>query len=169
MAGLFHRACPDTMISLSSILSFQYYLFIVKIASRNQASGNHFFLLLFKKEICYNPGMERRRTGRVSVSIRAERISGSEKYSVFIEDISENGIHMIIAPAAAIRECAPGAEISLRLELATGKTILLRCITRWAYHLLPPEKEVQSIGLEIVDPPKEYMDFVRALSHSPAL
>jgi hypothetical protein len=113
--------------------------------------------------------MERRRTGRVSVSIKAERISGSEKYSVFIEDISGNGLHMIIAPAAAIRKYTPGAEISLKFELATGKTILLRCITRWAYHLLPPEKEVQSIGLEIVDPPREYLDFVGALSHVPAL
>jgi hypothetical protein len=113
--------------------------------------------------------MERRRDSRVSVSLRAERISGSEKYSVFIENISGSGIHMIIAPAAATRKYRPGEEISLKLELATGRTILLSCITRWAYHLLPSEKEVQSIGLEIVDPPEEYLDFVGALSHMPAL
>ena len=142
---------------------------MLKIASRIHARREHFFLLLFKKEICYNSGMERRRTERVSVSIRAERISGSEKYSVFIENISESGIHMIMAPSAAIGKYMPGAEIRLKLELATGKKILLRCITRWAYHLLPPEKEVHSIGLEIVDPPEEYPDFLRVLSHSPAL
>ena len=113
--------------------------------------------------------MERRKARRVIVSLKAERISGDEKHSVFIEDISESGIHMIMAPSSATRKYAPGSEINLKLELATGKKILLRCITRWAYHLLPPEKEVDSVGLEIVDPPKEYLDFLRALSHSPAL
>jgi hypothetical protein len=111
--------------------------------------------------------MERRKIKRVSVSLKAERISGKEKHSVFIEDISERGIHMITAPSAAIKKYTPGAEIDLKLELSSGIKILLHCITRWAYHMVPPEK-VDSIGLEILDPPSEYISFVRAISNSPA-
>jgi hypothetical protein len=111
--------------------------------------------------------MERRKSKRVNVSLKAERISGDDKHSVFIEDISESGIHMIAAPLAS-KKYSPGIEVNLKLELATGKKILLRCITRWAYHLLPPETEVDSIGLEILDPPREYLEFLRTLSHSPA-
>lgn len=105
---------------------------------------------------------------RMSISLKAERISGDIKHAVFIEDISEGGIHIMTAPSAAHKKYAPGAEVSLRLELSSGKKILLHCITRWAYHLLPPEKEVDSIGLEIIDPPKEYLDFLNHLTHSPA-
>jgi hypothetical protein len=111
--------------------------------------------------------MERRKTRRLSISLKAERISGDEKKSVFIEDISEGGIHMITAPSPSHRKYVPGTEINLRLELATGRKILLHCITRWAYHLLPPEKDVDSIGLEIINPPREYLDFISQLSHSP--
>jgi hypothetical protein len=112
--------------------------------------------------------MERRKTKRVSVKLRAERISGRENHSVFIEDISEHGIHIITAPSAANRKYSPGAEIDLKLELASGLKILLRCITRWAYHKLPPEKEVDSIGLEIINPPPEYIRFIREALHLPA-
>ena len=112
--------------------------------------------------------MERRTAKRVSVSLKAERISGDEKHSVFIEDISERGIHIITAPSAAIRKYVPGNEIDLKLELSSGSKILLHCITRWAYHKLPPEGEIDSIGLEIIDPPAEYIKLIQAVSHSHA-
>jgi hypothetical protein len=126
------------------------------------------FFLSFKKKICYNAVMERRKAKRVSFSLKAERISGDEKNSVFIEDISEHGIHIITSPSAAIRKYTTGGEIDLKLELSSGMKILLHCITRWAYHKLPPDGEVDSIGLEIVDPPVEYIKLIRAVSHPPA-
>jgi hypothetical protein len=36
----------------------------------------------------YNIGMEKRRSKRVKVDLKAERISGDEQYGVFIENIS---------------------------------------------------------------------------------
>jgi len=104
----------------------------------------------------------------MSVSLKAERISGNEKQSVFIEDISEHGIHMLTAPSGATKKYTPGSQVDLKLELATGLKILLHCVTRWAYHMVPPDKEVDSIGLEILDPPAEYISFIRTISHSPA-
>jgi len=112
--------------------------------------------------------MERRKAKRVSVNLKAERISGSDKQSVFIEDISERGIHMITSPSAAIRKYSPGSEIELNLELATGIKILLHCITRWAYRMAPPDSQVDSIGLEILNPPAEYLRFLKSISHSHA-
>jgi hypothetical protein len=112
--------------------------------------------------------MERRKAKRLSVSLKAERISGNEKQSVFIEDISEHGIHMITAPSAVIKKYTPGSRVELKLELSSGIKILLHCITRWAYHMVPPDTEVDSIGLEILDPPTEYVNFLKTISHSPA-
>jgi hypothetical protein len=112
--------------------------------------------------------MDRRKSKRLSVSLKAERIYGNEKQSVFIEDISERGIHIITSPSSLIKKYSPGSEIELNLELATGIRILLRCITRWAYRMVPPDSEVDSIGLEILNPPLEYIKFLKSISHSHA-
>lgn len=108
--------------------------------------------------------MERRRSKRTAVNLKAERISGSRRCDVFIEDISESGIHLITAPSAVFKRYIPGDEIDVRLRLPDGERIMLRCKITWSFHLLPPEREVDSIGLEIVDPPLKYIGFVRKLS-----
>lgn len=110
--------------------------------------------------------MERRRFKRIKVNLKAERISGDEKYAVFIENISEHGIHLITTFSHAHKKYTHGKELELKLQLPTGETINLRCKAQWAYSRIPPEKVTDSIGLEIIDPPIEYIKFVRALHQS---
>jgi len=107
--------------------------------------------------------MERRRFKRVRVNLKAERISGNEKYAVFIENISESGIYMLASTSNDNKKYEPGTEIELNLNLTTGNTIYLRCRTKWAYYKIPPDRLTDSIGLEIIEPPQEYIDFVRTL------
>jgi hypothetical protein len=111
--------------------------------------------------------MERRRFKRIKVNLRAERISGDEKYAVFIENISEHGIHMITTSSHTHKKYKSGTELELKFKLPTGETINLHCKTQWAYSRIPPEKVIDSIGLEIIDPPLQYIKFVRALHQSP--
>jgi hypothetical protein len=108
--------------------------------------------------------MERRRSKRMSVNLKAERISGKRRHAVFIEDISESGIHLVTAPSEAYRKYIPGTEIDVRLRLPNGEQIMLRCRTVWAFHLMPPEREIDSIGLEIISSPEKYLDFIKTLS-----
>jgi len=110
--------------------------------------------------------MERRRSNRIAVNLKAQRISGDEKHTVFIEDISESGIHIITAPSVAYKKYTPGMDIDVRFQISPREKITLHCKTRWAYHKMPPEKEIDSIGLEILNPPTEYIEFIRALSKS---
>src|ERR1700690_2959521 len=107
--------------------------------------------------------MERRTSRRMSVSLKAERISGNKKYNVFIEDISETGIHLVTAPSEAYKKYIPGTEIDVRLLLPDGERIILSCRIAWSFHRLPPEREVDSIGLEIIAPPLKYVEFIRTL------
>jgi hypothetical protein len=107
--------------------------------------------------------MERRRFKRVRVNLKAERISGNEKYAVFIENISESGIYILATTSNDNKKYEQGMEIELNLKLSTGKTIHLRGRTKWAYYKIPPDRLTDSIGLEIVDPPQEYIKFVRTL------
>ena len=107
--------------------------------------------------------MEKRQAGRIRVNLNAERISGDEKYGVFIENISENGIHIITTHSGMSRKYAPGSEIDLRFRFSSGETLKLRCRVRWAYSKVPPNGLTDCIGLEIIDPPPKYIEFVRAL------
>ncbi len=107
--------------------------------------------------------MEKRHSRRIKVDLDAERISGDEKYGVFIENISECGIHIITTHSNEHRKYAPGTDIDLRFHFSSGETLNLHCRVRWAYSKVPPNGLTDCIGLEIINPPPKYIEFVRAL------
>lgn len=107
--------------------------------------------------------MERRRYKRKVVRSKAERISGNKNQAVFIENISENGIYMITAPAESTPDYIPGTTIKLRFQLSTGETIDLNCKVIWSYKETPPDGLTSSVGMEIIDPPLKYIEFVSTL------
>lgn len=107
--------------------------------------------------------MEKRRSRRIKVNLKAERISGDEKYGVFIENISESGIYMITAPSRTHKKYTHGTDIDVKFRLSTGETLNLHCKVKWAYSKIPPNGLTDCIGLEIIDPPSQYIEFVKAL------
>jgi hypothetical protein len=107
--------------------------------------------------------MEKRRHRRIKVDLKAERLYGNEKFGVFIEDISENGIHMLTSPLKKHEKYTPGTDIDLRFHLSSGETLSLFCKVRWAHVKTPPNGLTDSIGLEIVNPPSRFIKFVRSL------
>jgi len=107
-----------------------------------------------------NP-VERRRSRRITVNLKAERLSCTRDCSVFIENLSERGIYMITAPAKK-NDYIPGTELNIRLKLSTGESINLRCNVKWSFSNSPDES-TNSVGLEIIDPPERYKEFVRSL------
>jgi len=107
--------------------------------------------------------MEKRRFQRATVYLKAERISGNEKYGVFIENISEKGIHMLATHAAVHAHYSAGKNIKVSFHIAQRKPLILRCRIRWSCPKVPPNGLTDSIGLEILDPPPQYIEFVRTL------
>jgi len=114
--------------------------------------------------MCYNAAMERRRSRRVKFSLKAERISGSGDRTVFIENISEEGILMVLPHSKKAEKFQPGMIVDLRFRLSSGKDIDLTCIVRWAVQKMPPDGKTDSVGLEIEKPPVLYQKFVRTIS-----
>jgi hypothetical protein len=111
----------------------------------------------------YNIAMEKRRVKRTTVHLKAERISGDEKYGVFIEDISEKGIHMLATHAAVHTHYSPGTNIDVQFHIANRKPLVLHCRVRWSCPKVPPNGMTDSIGLEIIDPPPQYIKFIKTL------
>ncbi len=112
----------------------------------------------------YNIAMEKRHSHRIKISLRAERISGDNRHGIFIENISESGINIIIANEKTLREFFPGNDVDLRFRLSSGEALNLRCKVRWFCPDAPPDIMTESIGLEIIDPPPRYIEFVRRLT-----
>ncbi len=106
--------------------------------------------------------MEKRRSERITISLKAERISGDADHSVFIENLSETGIYMIAAPAGSAKEFEPGKDVSLKLQLSSKKTLKLDCKIIWS-HKTPPHGLTKSVGLEIINPSLEYKEFLKTL------
>ena len=111
----------------------------------------------------YNIAMEKRRSKRIKVHLKAERISGDKNYGVFIENISENGIQMLTTPSSEHIKYTTGTDIDVKFHLSKGKTLNLHCKVRWSYLKIPPNGLTDSIGLEIIDAPLQYIEFVKAL------
>jgi len=107
--------------------------------------------------------MEKSRSQRIKVNLKAERISGDEKHGIFIENISENGIHIITAHEREHREYFPGRDVDLKLFLSSGGVLSLRCKVKWLCPEVLPNDLIDSIGLEIIDPPLRYIEFVKTL------
>jgi hypothetical protein len=107
--------------------------------------------------------MEKRRSQRIKVNLKAERISGDEKHGIFIENISENGIHIITAHVKSHRKYFPGRDVDLKLFLPSGGVLKLRCKVKWSCPEVPPNDLTDSIGLEIIDPPLRYIEFIKTV------
>lgn len=105
--------------------------------------------------------MERRRAKRLTVNLKAERLSCTNNCSVFIENLSESGISMITSPSKT-NSYVPGSEINIKLKLANGDMIKLNCNVKWAYDN-SAEEMANNVGLEIIDPPQEYREFIKTL------
>lgn len=106
--------------------------------------------------------MEKRRSKRITVSLKAERISGSSNHSVFIENLSEHGICMTAAPAKTAKDFTPETNVRLKLQLSSGETLNLDCRVIWSHKTLPHDP-TKSVGMEIIDPPLKYLEFLKTL------
>jgi hypothetical protein len=106
---------------------------------------------------------ERRHFKRKPIRIKAERLSGNESHGVFINNISEKGIHITHTPAGGAYIFPPNTPVDLRFQLSSGETIKLQCVVRWSHRNEPPDDETGSMGLEIIDPPERYREFVKSI------
>ncbi|TNF54847.1 PilZ domain-containing protein [bacterium] len=107
--------------------------------------------------------MERRRSERIQVRLKAERISADNGHSVFIENMSESGICMITAPSTHSVSFHPGSEVVLKLEFSTGETLDINCRVVWSYQKTPPDGLTNSVGMEIIEPPLKYKELIKTL------
>ena len=108
--------------------------------------------------------MEKRRSQRTVISSKAELILGDKNYSGLVANVSEKGIFIIItAPDKTTIDFAPETTVELKFELPSGEILNLHSKIKWSYKTLS-NHITYSIGMEIIEPPLKYKEFLETLS-----
>lgn len=106
---------------------------------------------------------DKRHASRIVENLDAEIISGAKTYKGIVMNFSEAGLHMVTATASNVVDITPSTLIELRCKLLTGKKISLKCEVKWFQTKMSTHGVSFSLGMEILNPPKEYVTFVEAM------
>ena len=106
--------------------------------------------------------MDARLSRRVIVDLPAEIIWGDRRYAGSIENLSAEGAYVVTAPLKSQSGIPPDTIIEMRIHLPSGERLNLNCKIKWSY-LTPPHGYTNSVGLEILDPPQAYKEYLKAL------
>jgi len=106
---------------------------------------------------------EKRRSSRIVENLDAEIISGGKSYKGLVMNFSESGLYMVTATADSEVDFTPSALIDLKCELSTDKRISLKCEVKWFLPKVSSHGVAFSMGMEILNPPGEYVKFVEEM------
>jgi hypothetical protein len=108
--------------------------------------------------------MEKRVHRRVTVNFKAKVICAKETYEATIENISETGIFKMVFPEKNILAFLPGENIVVKFQIPSGHRVNLNCEIKWVHiNTKSPLTLKYDMGLNIINPPHEYLEFVKAL------
>jgi hypothetical protein len=108
--------------------------------------------------------MDIRHSQRKYVSLMADYEAGGLNLPVFIGNVSEEGVHMVTLKKHTEGKLFPGNNAELKLRLSPEERIPLSCEVRWVSTDKPPYGATYDVGLEIINPPSQYISLVKSLS-----
>ncbi|TNF53614.1 PilZ domain-containing protein [bacterium] len=107
--------------------------------------------------------MEKRAYQRIPVSFEADILSTYRDSATFIGNLSPHGLYLIAAHMVGDKDLACTSEIDLYFKTHTGEKLNLHCKRRWSY-AITPNSLINRIGMEIIDPPEKYKEFLNILN-----
>ena len=109
---------------------------------------------------------DRRRAKRTAVKLAGDKIGQEAKKHIFIKNVSSQGIYILTSPSHMKEEHRKGDYIALKLNLPSEGLVTLYCRIAWITEENLGEETFHHIGMEIINPPQAYRDFVNNLQIS---
>ena len=107
--------------------------------------------------------MEKRKSKRKPVELDASQISNSGNSYGFIENLCEQGLHIITPSVKVKKSYIPESVIELKINPMGNKTNL-HCEIRWVHlNKTPIHGLTYRLGLEILKQPPAYKEFLNGL------
>ncbi|MBC8413459.1 PilZ domain-containing protein [bacterium] len=111
---------------------------------------------------------ERRTNTRKVISMNAELIAGGQSYSGIIVNMSEQGLYMVTAESGQLIDIAPKSQVTLIAVLPNNEMVSMSCDIKWFQKKEMPAWFTFKLGLEILNPPSQYREFVSQLNYTVA-
>lgn len=110
--------------------------------------------------------MERRKQKRLPVTLNAKIVSDGKSYEGIIGNVSESGLaYTMTTFIKTTEEFVPKGMMETIVRIPSGDKLCLSCEVRW--FLKPsPDRSSIIIGMELVDPPREYTEWVNNYASS---
>jgi hypothetical protein len=106
--------------------------------------------------------MEKRAYKRIPVKLEGKLFSNDTNCIAYIRNVSALGVNAIITPMNCATDFFQETQHDLKIHLSSGATINLECRGRWL-SAISPQGLTKEIGLEIIDPPIQYKEFLSTL------
>lgn len=105
---------------------------------------------------------EKRDCQRNIVNLKAVFVYKGTSYIGLIENISECGLYMVSLPSKSAISFDQGAIHGLKLRNQCGELMKVQCMVQWFYKT-PPYGLTVSVGMEILDRPPQFLEFLLTL------
>ncbi len=105
--------------------------------------------------------IEKRQKKRKVISLDARIISDGAVYNGIIINMSEEGIFMVNALSRTAIDFTPGSTLKLVTQLPTNEIMDMDCSVKWFQKKSSPVGPTFKMGMEIINPPLKYREFVR--------
>ena len=103
---------------------------------------------------------EKRRARRIDDNLDAKIISAGKTFSGIVMNFSEDGLYMVTAAANNLVDITPSTLVELKCKLPSDKKISLKCEVKWFQTKTSPHGLAFSMGMEILNPPRDYINFI---------
>ena len=100
---------------------------------------------------------------RLPFGYRAELVAYNVTYEAFVENISENGMNLKIIQISPDHNFEYISDVSLKIHPVFGKRINLNGRKIWSSKN-SPKSVIESIGIEVIDPPQAYKKLYETVS-----
>ena len=104
-----------------------------------------------------------RSSKRLPVQLEAELIYNDITSVAIVENISDHSVYVKIAHLKNTLHNMPETDVFLKIQLQSGRMLYLKCKKIWS-DKNSPHSLFESVAVELIDPPKEYLDFYHTLS-----
>jgi hypothetical protein len=111
---------------------------------------------------------ERRLHKRIHYKLKADVSYDSKHSSAMIENFSETGIFKIVFPEKSVINFYPGETIGVNFQMPLGQAVDLECEIKWVrIQKNSPLFLKYSMGVQIINPPPIYKEFIKTLLQRP--
>ena len=107
--------------------------------------------------------LQKRRYKRINLALGIELVTKELTCAAFTNNVSEKGLSITFNPLNASSDIKTGAKFEIKFPIPPGdEKVSLFSEKRWS-STISPEGLTKVFGIEIIDPPKEYKEFVNTL------